>query len=135
MQQRRQIRKKLAVIGGFLIIASGIVNAALGMSIGAIYYEVFPGGNMGHVGIIAGIAATIMGILIVCIVVPLYNRHERLYVALAGILTVVLGHLGAIAGAIYIGTLGLLLCYVAGFWTLIVALIKAEDLKEPPTVS
>jgi hypothetical protein len=117
-----------------LIIASGIVNATLGMSIGAMYYEVFPGGNMGHVGIIAGIAAIIMGMLIVCIVVPLYNRHERPYVALAGILTVVLGHLGAIAGAIYIGTLGLLLCYVAGFWTLIVAFTKAK-LKEPPTVA
>ena len=135
MQTRLQIRKKLALIGGYLIIASGIANAALGMSIGAIYYEVFPGGDMGHVGIIAGIAATIMGMLIVCIVVPLYYRHERLYVVLAGILTVVLGHIGAIAGAIYIGTLGLLLCYVAGFWTLIVALTRAKDIKEPPTVS
>ena len=135
MQKRLQIRRKLALIGGYLIIASGIANAALGMSIGAIYYEVFPGGDMGHVGIIAGIAATIIGILIVWVVEPLYDRQKRPYLALAGILTVVLGHIGAIAGAIYIGTLGLLLCYVAGFWTLIVALIRAKDIKEPPTVS
>ena len=122
------------MIGGYLIIASGVVNAALGMSIGALYYDPYPGGNMGHVGIIAGIAAIILGLVVVLFVVPLYDRQQRIYIALAGLLTVILGHLGAIAGAIYVGTAGLLLCYVAGFWTLILALIRTKETKTSPKV-
>ena len=33
----------------------------------------------------------------------------------------VLGHLGAIAGALYVGTIGVLLCYVAGIWGMVTA--------------
>lgn len=113
----------LASLGGVLITLSGVVNAILGMSIGALYYDVYPGGNMGHVGILAGIAAIILGILILFVVRPLYKKQNRGYIALGGILTVVLGHLGAVTGAIYVGTLGLLLCYIAGFWAIILAIL------------
>jgi len=122
MEQKLRIPKKLAFIGGILIAVSGVINAALGMSIGALYYDVYPGGNMGHVGILAGITAVILGFLIVYAIVPLYNRQKRGVIALAGALTVILGHLGAVSGAIYVGTLGLLLCYTAGFWALTMAI-------------
>ena len=124
MTQRTRIPRKLAMIGGYLIIASGVVNAALGMSINAIYYDPYPGGNMGHVGIIAGIAAIILGLMIVFLVVPLYYRQKRAYIAIAGLLTVILGHLGAVAGAIYVGTAGLLLCYIGGFWAIVLGLFS-----------
>ncbi|UCG30779.1 MAG: hypothetical protein JSV53_02585 [candidate division WOR-3 bacterium] len=126
MEMKLRIPRKLTIIGGTLIAASGLVNTVLGMSIHALYYDVYPGGKMGHVGIFAGIVAVILGLLIVFVVVPLYNRQNRSYIALGGILTVVLGHLGAVAGAIYIGTLGLLLCYIAGFWAIALALFKKK---------
>jgi len=127
MEQKLRIPKKLAFIGGLLIGVSGVVNAALGVSIGALYYDVYPGGNMGHVGIVAGIAAIVLGIVIIFAVVPLFRKQKRGYIALGGILTVVLGHLGAVSGAIYVGTLGLLLCYVAGFWALVIAIARTKD--------
>ncbi len=34
------------------------------------------------------------------------------------------GPLGAIAGALYIGTLGVILCYIAGIWILLAGLKK-----------
>ncbi|UCF70457.1 MAG: hypothetical protein JSW49_09715 [candidate division WOR-3 bacterium] len=123
METRLRTPKRLASIGGILITAGGVVNAILGLSIGALFYDVYPGGNMGHVGILAGIAAIVLGILIVFCVRPLYDRQKRKYIALGGILTVILGHLGAVTGAIYVGTLGLLFCYIAGFWTLILAIL------------
>ncbi|UCD18863.1 MAG: hypothetical protein JSU64_03275 [candidate division WOR-3 bacterium] len=122
MRSRLRIPKRLALIGGILIAGSGIVNAILGLSIGAIYYDVYPGGNMGHVGILAGVAAIVLGLLIIFVVRPLYYRQQRLLVALGGLLTALLGHAGAVAGALYIGTLGLLLCYVAGFWAIVIAI-------------
>jgi len=110
--------KKLAFIGGVLISISGVVNAILGVQIGAILYDAYPGGNMGHVGIVAGIGAMLIGLIIVFAVLPLYSKQRRWLVALGGILTVILGHLGAVWGVIYVGTVGLVLCYIAGFWTL-----------------
>ena len=135
MEASLRFPKKLAMIGGYLIIASGVVNAALGMGIGALYYDPYPGGNMGHVGILAGIAAIILGLVIVFLVVPLYDKQKKAYIALAGLLTVILGHLGAIAGAIYVGTAGLLLCYVSGFWTVALALIKHSSKENRSTPS
>lgn len=131
---RLGVQKKMANIGGYLIIASGVVNAALGMRIHVLYYEPYPGGNMGHVGVFAGIAAIILGLTIVLFVVPLYNSKKRAYIALAGLLTVMLGHSGAVAGAIYVGTVGLLLCYVSGFWTIVLALTRKKGTKTPPMV-
>ncbi len=82
---------------------------------------------MGHVGVIAGLIAIVLGITIVFVVVPLYDRRKRWLLALAGLLTIVIGHAGAIAGAIYVGTLGVILCYAAGIWLLVTAAIGPGD--------
>ncbi|UCC85019.1 MAG: hypothetical protein JSW46_08940 [Gemmatimonadota bacterium] len=113
--------KKIATVGGILLSVSGVVNAVLGARIGALFYDAYPGGRMGHVGVIAGLLAIVIGVIMVFFVVPLYERRNRWVLALAGILTIVLGHAGAVAGAIYVGTAGVALCYVAGIWLLIVA--------------
>jgi hypothetical protein len=113
--------KRIAKTGGLLIAISGVVNTILGARIGAVLYDAYPGGKMGHVGIIAGVAAVAIGLILVLVIVPIYDRMHRGFVVLGGILTIVLGHLGAIAGAIYVGTLGVLLCYIAGLWAIIVA--------------
>ncbi|MCJ7716461.1 MAG: hypothetical protein MUO54_08075 [Anaerolineales bacterium] len=71
---------------------------------------------MGHVGIIAGLIAILIGVVIIFFLPRLYRSdHKRLKI-LGGILTIVLGHLGAIFGALYVGTVGVLLCYIAGIW-------------------
>lgn len=124
-----RIPKRIATTGGVLISASGVVNAVLGVRIGALLYDAYPGGKMGHVGIIAGVAAIAIGLVIVFLVVPLYQRTNRGVVALAGILTMVLGHVGAIAGAIYVGTVGMLLCYITGIWILVAAVIGVIGTK------
>jgi uncharacterized BrkB/YihY/UPF0761 family membrane protein len=111
-----RIPQKLAIIGAVLITLSGVVNAWLGARIGALVYEIYPGGRMGHVGIIAGVAAILIGLAIAFIVVPRYRHSRRRRVFWAGLLTMVLGHLGAIAGALYVGTAGVVLCYVSGIW-------------------
>jgi O-antigen/teichoic acid export membrane protein len=36
----------------------------------------------------------------------------------SGIFMVVVGHLGAVMGALLVGTAGVLLCYIAGFWSI-----------------
>ena len=113
--------KRLATVGGVLILISGIVNSLLGLRIGALVYEVYPGGKMGHVGILAGVMAIAIGLIIIHVIAPIYKRDTRGHLVLGGILTVVLGHLGAIAGAIYVGTVGVLLCYVAGVWLIVAA--------------
>ena len=115
MEQRLRVPRKLAFIGGLLIALSGVANIILGAQIGALLYDVYPGGKMGHVGIIAGIAAAVIGLVILFLVLPFYKQRNRGLIALGGVLTVILGHLGAVAGAIYVGTVGLLLCYIAGF--------------------
>lgn len=118
---RTKTPKRVARLGGVLLLVAGLVNAVLGAHVGAWVYEVYPGGKMGHVGILAGVAAVTIGALLVFAVVPLYEKRNRWLLALGGLLTMVLGHAGAIAGAIYVGTVGVLLCYVAGLWALIAA--------------
>ena len=117
------IPRKLAFVGGLLIAVSGLLNLVLGAQIGALVYEVYPGGKMGHVGVIAGFGAILLGLVIIFAVMPLYEQRKRPLVILGGVLTIVLGHIGAVWGAIYVGTVGLLLCYIAGFWTVIAAII------------
>jgi hypothetical protein len=117
-----RIPKILATIGGTLTALSGVLNFILGLRINAVWYDVYPGGKMGHVGIIAGIAAVVIGLIIVFGITRFYIQHSRWIIALGGILTVVLGHLGAIAGALYVGTAGMLCCYIAGIWIVIIAL-------------
>jgi hypothetical protein len=119
MNLRTPIR--LTRIGGILIAVSGVVNIILGIQIGALVYDAYPGGHMGHVGILAGVAAIVIGLLIVFMVRPLCARRHRGVLLLCGILTIVMGHLGGVAGAIYIGTVGVLLCYVAGVWFIVAA--------------
>jgi uncharacterized membrane protein YhaH (DUF805 family) len=121
-----RIPRKLAFAGGLLIAISGIINAILGALIGAMFYDVYPGGKMGHVGIIAGIGAFIIGLIISCGVLRLYDLKRRGLIALGGALTIVLGHIGAVWGALYVGTLGLLLCYIAGFWVLAAAIFTGR---------
>lgn len=82
---------------------------------------------MGHVGIFAGIGAILVSLVILFAVRPLYVQPKRGLIALGGILTIVLGHIGAVWGAIFVGTLGLLLCYIAGFWALVAAVVGVTE--------
>jgi len=117
-------QKKLAEVGGELIFISGIVNALLGVKIGALFYEVYPGGYFGHVGILAGIGAILIGLIIILGIVRIYESKNRWYILLGGLLTIVVGHIGGIVGAIYVGTVGVLLCYITGIWLIIDVVVK-----------
>jgi len=113
---------KIAKLGGVLISVSGVVNVVLGIQIGATLYDPYPGGKMGHVGVIAGIAAVAIGLIIVFLIVPIYRKKNRLFILVGGLLTIVVGHIGGIAGAIYVGTAGVALCYTAGVWVVVVVM-------------
>jgi uncharacterized BrkB/YihY/UPF0761 family membrane protein len=128
-----EIPRRVATIGGILLSISGLVNVVLGARIGALVYEAYPGGKLGHVGVIAGLVAIVLGMIIIFAVVPLIERPNRWIVALAGLLTIVLGHAGAVAGAIYVGTVGVILCYGAGVWLLVTAArgINGEHPRSP----
>ena len=107
------------MIGGGLIFASGIVSLVIALTFGAILYEVDPHGLFGHVGIIAGLVA--MGIGVVLFRFGRLERGTPGRLVLAGCVTIVLGHLGAVAGAMLVGTAGVLCCYAAGIWFLVLA--------------
>jgi hypothetical protein len=117
-----RIPKILTRIGGILIVLSGVLNFILGLRINAVWYDAYPGGNLGHVGMVAGIIAVAIGLIITLGIIRLYTQHSRWSVALGGILTVFLGHLGAVAGALYVGTAGVVCCYIAGIWIIVIAL-------------
>ncbi|MCK5618472.1 MAG: hypothetical protein KAJ17_03690 [Candidatus Krumholzibacteria bacterium] len=123
------IPSKIAKVGGVLISISGVVNAILGMRIGATFYDAYPGGKMGHVGVIAGVAAVVIGLIILFLIIPIYKKKNRLLVLSGGVLTIVFGHIGGIAGAIYVGTAGVVLCYTAGVWV-IVAVVRGLRRRE-----
>ncbi len=110
-------RKKLAVTGGILIIASGLLSIWIGGRAGYMLYEPDPNGVFGHVGILAGIAAIVIGSVLVWI--ALHEPAGPPAKLALGLLTVVLGHLGAITGALLVGTAGMLLSYVAGIWLMV----------------
>ncbi len=111
------LRRKLALFGGALIAASGIVSAWVGGRAGHLGYEPDPGGLFGHVGMLAGLAALVIGGVLVWI--ALHEPPGAVGKVVVGLLTAVLGHLGAIAGALLVGTAGVLLCYVAGLWLVV----------------
>jgi len=113
-----QTPRTLATIGGLLIIASGAVSLALGLGTGSLRYEPDPNGIFGHIGILAGLAAMVIGAVIMWLAQTQYPHKKRRIVA--GIVTMILGHLGAITGALLVGTAGMALCYVAGVWLIIV---------------
>jgi MFS family permease len=114
------IPKRIAAAGGIFIVLSGALNSVLGARIGALYYDPYPGGRMGHVGIVAGLIAVLFGALILFFIPRLYKREEKNQRILGAALTVVFGHLGSIFGALYLGTVGLVLCYLAGIWLLVI---------------
>lgn len=110
-------RKKLALAGGVLIVASGLVSLWIGARAGFVYYEPDPGGLFGHVGVIAGAIAIVIGAVLTWIAFhePAGTRAK----IVVGLFTVVLGHLGAIAGALLVGTAGMVLCYISGIWLVV----------------
>ncbi len=107
------------MVAGVLIAASGILSAWLGAESGAAIYAPDRHGVFGHVGVGAGLLAVAVGLVIVWISVREYT--ERWEHGVAGVLTLLLGHIGAATGALYVGTSGLALCYVAGIWHLVLA--------------
>jgi hypothetical protein len=113
-----RIPRTLATIGGLLIIASGVISLALGLGTGSLRYEPDPNGIFGHIGILAGLAPMAIGAVIMWLAHTQYPHKKRRIIA--GILTMVLGHLGAITGALLVGTAGMVLCYTAGVWLIIV---------------
>ncbi len=107
-------RAKLALAGGILIVASGLVSIWIGGRAGYMLYQPDPGGVFGHVGVWAGVAAIVIGSILIRI--ARYEPASPSAKMVAGLLTVVLGHLGAMAGALLVGTAGVLLCYFCGIW-------------------
>ena len=110
-------REKLALVGGILIIASGFVSIWIGVREGFMFYEPDPGGVFGHVGVWAGVAAIVIGSILVWL--ALNEPVGPVGKVVVGLSTVVLGHLGAVAGALLVGTAGVLLCYVSGIWLVV----------------
>lgn len=108
----------LATVGGMLIMASGALSLVLGLAAGSMMYEPDPNGIFGHIGVIAGLAAMAIGAAMLWLARTQYPRREHRIVT--AILTMLLGHLGAIAGALLVGTAGMVLCYTAGIWLIIV---------------
>ena len=100
-----------------LALAGGAVSIWVGGRAGFMLYEPDPGGLFGHVGILAGVAAILIGSVLVWI--AFHEPAAPSGKVAVGLLTVILGHLGAIAGALLVGTTGMLLCYVAGIWLVV----------------
>lgn len=110
-------REKLAFLGGILIVASGLVSIWIAVNAGLMFYEPDPGGVFGHVGVWAGIVAIVIGSVLVWI--ALHEPAGPMGKIAAGLLTVVFGQLGAMAGALLVGTAGALLSYVTGIWLIV----------------
>jgi len=111
------VLKRIAQIGGLLIAISGIVNLLLGIQVGAVFYEIYPGGRLGHVGIVSGMVAIVLGVLIVHVAAPrLGGDRDAAQLRRAALLVFALGLMGSIAGALYVGTAGMMLCCVAAGW-------------------
>jgi hypothetical protein len=113
-----QIPRTLATIGGLLTLAGGVLSLVLGLSTGSLWYEPDPNGIFGHIGVLAGLAAMAIGAVIMALARTQYPHKRRR--VLAAVLTMLLGHLGAITGALIAGTAGMALCYIAGVWLIIV---------------
>jgi len=112
-----QSREKLALAGGLLIVASGLVSIWIGARAGLMRYQPDPGELFGHVGVLAGAIAIVIGGILTWI--ALHEPAGPRCKIVVGLLTVVLGHLGAVAGALLVGTAGVVLCYVSGIWLVV----------------
>jgi len=118
---KTRIPGRLTMIGGALIIASGLVSLGIALTFGAVLYEVDPNGLFGHVGIVAGLVAMVIGAFLFW-----FGRLDHITpgrLVLAGLVSIIFGHLGAIAGALLVGTAGVLCCYVAGIWFFVLAVM------------
>lgn len=107
-------------IGSVLIMLSGFVSLIISIPIGAAFNKIDPNGLFGHIGIINGIIAIIIGCLLLWFSIQKYLFPFR--TILNGILTIVIGHIGAIYGALLIGTVGLILCYTSGVWFIVIGI-------------
>jgi len=114
-------------IGASLILLSGLLSLIISIPIDAEYNVVDPNGIFGHIGILNGIAAMIIGGFIFWL--SSINYSTPLRGILIGILAMVLGHIGAIAGALLVGTAGLILCYVAGIWFMVLGIKRLLNKK------
>ncbi|MBI9045780.1 MAG: hypothetical protein JEZ06_14915 [Anaerolineaceae bacterium] len=115
-------------LGGVLIFLSGVISIGVGVAFGLWYYEVDPNGWFGHVGIFPGLGAVGIGIFLYWL-----GRRDFLNIRgklLAGILSMVFGHLGAVFGAMIIGTLGVLFCYTGGIGYLTQAFRQRKQFTE-----
>jgi hypothetical protein len=133
------VLKRIAQLGGVLIFISGVVSLLLGVQVGAFVYEIYPGGRMGHVGIISGLVAMVMGIMTVHVAAPRIDpvgvpapagstdqggaagstaapTETKRRVRRGAFFVFACGLLGAITGALYVGTLGMFFCCVAAGW-------------------
>jgi hypothetical protein len=115
-----RLPKIIAKLGGLLIAAGGIVNVGLGANLGSLFDDV-PGGTLGLAGITSGVISIIIGLSVTFLVTSMYDRSDRGHVLIAGVMTIVLGYLGTVAGLMFVGTVGVVLCWVAGVWTMVVA--------------
>jgi hypothetical protein len=121
------VLKRIAQLGGLLIFISGVVNLLLGIQVGAVFYEIYPGGRLGHVGIVSGLVAIVMGVLLVHVAAPRLGRAGDTSQEFGGelgprrrkrgaVLVFSLALMGSITGALYVGTAGMALCCVAAGW-------------------
>ncbi len=82
---------------------------------------------MGHVGITAGLAAIGIGLVITFALPRMYLHQNRRLRILGSAFTFILGHAGAVFGALYVGTVGMILCYLGGVWLMIGFLKDPKD--------
>ena len=111
--------------GAVLIFLSGIVSIVVSIPVKAVYNGVDPNGLFGHIGIVNGVLAMIIGGFLFWLSRQVLKN--ALLTVVSGILMVVVGHLGAVMGVLLVGTAGLLLCYIAGFWSIVLGIKRLVD--------
>jgi hypothetical protein len=111
--------------GAVLIFLSGIVSIVVSIPVKAVYNGVDPNGLFGHIGIVNGVLAMIIGGFLFWL--SRQALKNALLTVVSGILMVVVGHLGAVMGVLLVGTAGLLLCYIAGFWSIVLGIKRLVD--------
>ena len=122
----KNITRELVLrIGAVLIFLSGIVSIVVSIPVKAVYNGVDPNGLFGHIGIVNGVLAMIIGGFLFWLGRQVLKN--ALLTVVSGILMVVVGHLGAVMGVLLVGTAGLLLCYIAGFWSIVLGIKRLVD--------
>ena len=111
--------------GAVLIFLSGIVSIVVSIPVKAVYNGVDPNGLFGHIGIVNGVLAMIIGGFLFWLGRQVLKN--ALLTVVSGILMVVVGHLGAVMGVLLVGTAGLLFCYIAGFWSIVLGIKRLVD--------